>query len=435
MIGKRASGAHEFNWQMGQHTTPGGSPGGGLGFTGVVISTSTGIDYGGITDSTLQLNKWELLVGTYNNGRWTLYKNGNLAAQKDQSVYAPDTNAPPLEIGNCGNWGAFFGKIDDIRIYNRALTQTEISILASDTLKNNSNLNLTWSLVSSGDCINITQGKVSNDLFLVRRTDVLKSNDGGTTWANTNWPLGIVRSNTSTVGGVAYSSFGNGQLAVAALDNGWYISSDDGANYQATGPTSFGTGAPGMTSLSDGRFISGNGGSLRGIYKTSGIDNLTWSQKYSGTDIYNFAKVNDDTLYSSGYGNEPLLKSFDKGETWTPMIQTQSAIDYITIKNDSILLANRDGNITVSSRFNFLPSSSSKYTLSGASDIKRGFYSSLDNLLVISAENTGFYISQDFGNTFKLNTIPTATVYYNPSIIGSNIYINTNVGLYKSKFK
>jgi len=296
-------------------------------------------------------------------------------------------------------------------------------------------LNLTWSLVTNGDCLNIIQGKLSTDLFLIRRTDVLKSTDGGSTWANTNWPLGIVRSNTSATGGVAYSSFGNGQLAVAALDNGWYISSDDGASYQATGPTGFGTGAPGMTSLSDGSFISGNGGFLRGIYKTSGIDNLTWSQKYSGTDIYNFAKVNDDTLYSSGYGNEPLLKSFDKGETWTPMIQTQSAIDYITIKNDSILVTNRDGNITVSSRFNFNSSTTPKYTIAGSADFKRGIYSKSDNLLIISANHTGFYISNDFGNTFQLYTIPSATLHNNPAIIGNSIYINTDVGLYSSKFK
>jgi len=296
-------------------------------------------------------------------------------------------------------------------------------------------LNLTWSLVTNGDCLNIIQGKLSTDLFLIRRTDVLKSTDGGSTWANTNWPLGIVRSNTSAIGGVAYSSFGNGQLAVAALDNGWYISSDDGASYQATGPTGFGTGAPGMTSLSDGSFISGNGGFLRGIYKTSGIDNLTWSQKFGGVDIYDFAKVNDDTLFSCGGGSQPLLRSDDRGETWTPVIQSQNIIDYIALHNDSILVTNRDGNITVSSRFNFNSSTTPKYTIAGSADFKKGIYSKSDNLLIISANNTGFYISNDFGNTFQLYTIPSATYYNNPAIIGNSIYINTDVGLYSSKFK
>jgi len=131
IIGKRASGAQTFNWQIAQHTSPAGKPGGGLVFTGVINSTSTGVDYTGKSDSALQLNQWELLVGTYNNGKWTLYKNGLLIAQKDQSVYASDAGTPPLEIGNCGNWGAFFGKIDDVSIYNRALTQTDVQRLYS----------------------------------------------------------------------------------------------------------------------------------------------------------------------------------------------------------------------------------------------------------------------------------------------------------------
>jgi hypothetical protein len=132
IIGKRAQGAHIFNWQLGQHTTPGGAPGGGLFFTGSTNSTATGIDYNGINDSTIQINKWEHIVGNYSNGTWTLYKNGLLCGQKSEIIYAPDLGNPALEIGNCGGWGAFFGRIDDIRIYNRVLTQPEITYLATN---------------------------------------------------------------------------------------------------------------------------------------------------------------------------------------------------------------------------------------------------------------------------------------------------------------
>lgn len=131
IIGKRSQGSGSFNWQIAQHTTPAGAPGGGLIFTGVTNSTSVGIDYTGINDPVLQQNKWEHIVGTYNNGTWNLYKNGVLVAQKSNSLYAPDTNTPSMEIGNCGGWGAFWGKIDDIRIYNRTLTSDEITYLAN----------------------------------------------------------------------------------------------------------------------------------------------------------------------------------------------------------------------------------------------------------------------------------------------------------------
>jgi hypothetical protein len=60
-----------------------------------------------------------------------LYKNGFLIAEKTSNYYAADTGNPALEIGNCGGWGAFFGKIDDVRFYNRPLTQSEITYLAT----------------------------------------------------------------------------------------------------------------------------------------------------------------------------------------------------------------------------------------------------------------------------------------------------------------
>lgn len=129
IIGKRGSGAYVFNWQLAQHLNPGGGLAGGLSFTGVINSTYTGIGYEGVTNPVLQLNQWEHIVGTYNNGKWILYKNGVSITQITVSTYAPDTGTPPVEIGNCGGWGAYFGLIDDIRIYNRELSQNDVNYL------------------------------------------------------------------------------------------------------------------------------------------------------------------------------------------------------------------------------------------------------------------------------------------------------------------
>jgi len=126
IIGKRANGAQQFNWQFAQHINPGGAVGGGLSFTGVTGSNATGIDYNGIKDSTLSMNYWDHIVGIYNNGKWTLYKNTEIVAQKISTIFYTDALNPSLEIGNSGGWGAFFGKIDDLRIYNRELSKNEI---------------------------------------------------------------------------------------------------------------------------------------------------------------------------------------------------------------------------------------------------------------------------------------------------------------------
>ncbi len=132
IIGKRGAGAQQFNWQIAQHTTPGGFPGGGLVFTGVVNSTSTGIDYTGVTDPTIAVGKWEHIVGMFENGKWSLYKNGILVAQRINSIIPNDTGSPSMEFGNCGGWGAFIGQIDEVRIYNRSLTLNEIEFLAKN---------------------------------------------------------------------------------------------------------------------------------------------------------------------------------------------------------------------------------------------------------------------------------------------------------------
>jgi hypothetical protein len=132
IIGKRGAGAQQFNWQIAQHTTPGGLPGGGLVFTGVVNTTSTGIDYTGVTDPTIAVGKWEHIVGMFENGKWSLYKNGILVAQRINSIIPNDTGSPAMEFGNCGGWGAFIGQIDEIRIYNRSLTLNEIEFLAKN---------------------------------------------------------------------------------------------------------------------------------------------------------------------------------------------------------------------------------------------------------------------------------------------------------------
>lgn len=129
VVGKRSSGAQSFNWQIGQHTTPAGLPGGGLQFSGVSGSTEIGIGYDGLNNTVIQMNKWEHIVGTYNNGKWSLYKNGNLIAQKTFTIFTADDGTPALQIGNSGGWGAFFGLIDDIRIYNRELNLSEVTNL------------------------------------------------------------------------------------------------------------------------------------------------------------------------------------------------------------------------------------------------------------------------------------------------------------------
>jgi hypothetical protein len=85
---------------------------------------------GGLTTlhGTAQLppNTWTHLAGTYDGAILRLYVNGNQVA--NQSVAgAMLTSTGALRIGGNSIWGEFFaGRIDEVRIYNRALAPTEL---------------------------------------------------------------------------------------------------------------------------------------------------------------------------------------------------------------------------------------------------------------------------------------------------------------------
>jgi methionine-rich copper-binding protein CopC len=71
------------------------------------------------------LNQWTFLAATYDGSTIKMYVNGNLvASQSNSGTITTTTN--PLTIG--GDWSGemFTGKIDNIRIYNTALSQSAI---------------------------------------------------------------------------------------------------------------------------------------------------------------------------------------------------------------------------------------------------------------------------------------------------------------------
>lgn len=72
------------------------------------------------------LNTWTHLAATYDGTTLRLYVNGVLAGSK--AISGSLLNTPnPLTIGGNAVWSEFFqGQIDEVRLYNRALTATEI---------------------------------------------------------------------------------------------------------------------------------------------------------------------------------------------------------------------------------------------------------------------------------------------------------------------
>jgi hypothetical protein len=85
-----------------------------------------GGDKGANAPAPLLLDAWSHLAVTYDNTTLRLFVNGVEVASQAMSG-AMLTSTGPLRIGGNSVWSEFFaGRIDDIRIYNRALAQAEI---------------------------------------------------------------------------------------------------------------------------------------------------------------------------------------------------------------------------------------------------------------------------------------------------------------------
>ena len=77
--------------------------------------------------SALPLNQWTHLVGNYDGQYQRLYVNGKeVANSKQNSLIQQSTGV--LRIGGNSLWGEYFkGYIDEVRLYNRALTAAEVN--------------------------------------------------------------------------------------------------------------------------------------------------------------------------------------------------------------------------------------------------------------------------------------------------------------------
>ena len=86
----------------------------------------------------VNLNSWQFFGFTFKSNDYVkIYKNGSMVGSN--SVYGEQsTNSYPCVVGTEieGGWGTppyFSGLIDDVRIYNRALSASEISALYNAT--------------------------------------------------------------------------------------------------------------------------------------------------------------------------------------------------------------------------------------------------------------------------------------------------------------
>ncbi len=98
---------------------------------GVNVGTdlSTRLTPAQLPAGTVERNKWQHFTFTYNGGTGQFYKNGRLLATK--AGMTASTGWGGFTMGNADVAGALHGKLDEVRIYDRALNQSEVQTLAA----------------------------------------------------------------------------------------------------------------------------------------------------------------------------------------------------------------------------------------------------------------------------------------------------------------
>jgi hypothetical protein len=101
-----------------------------------LFNSSDGVIYGigDVGGAGTPANDWVHYTGTYDGSTIRLYRNGVLYDSFAFSQSSMGTPSAPIRIGNLGSRTDYpwLGKIDDVRYYNRALTSSEVNVLASD---------------------------------------------------------------------------------------------------------------------------------------------------------------------------------------------------------------------------------------------------------------------------------------------------------------
>jgi hypothetical protein len=109
-----------------------GHVGAGIGWRGDFNATACCDDhFAGVADSPM-VGVWYHLAVVYDASAAAiaLYVNGNPAASASVAGAVPESGAGPLSLGNSGaGLGPFAGTIDDVRVFDRALTGAEVGEL------------------------------------------------------------------------------------------------------------------------------------------------------------------------------------------------------------------------------------------------------------------------------------------------------------------
>ena len=215
--------------------------------SGGTLMPAAGGTYGGagavtFASTSIPVNAWTHLAQTYDGATIRLYVNGVVASSLPKTG-ALETNTSPLSIGGTNAYGEFFqGFIDDVRVYDRALTPSEITsdmntpagqASAGDTTPPGAPGTLTATAASSTQ-INLSWGAATDDVGVTGYRVERCSGAGCTTFTQITTVGGTTFNDTGLTASTSYSYR---VRAVDSAGNSGSFSNTGSATTQGTADT------------------------------------------------------------------------------------------------------------------------------------------------------------------------------------------------------
>lgn len=357
-----------------------------------------------ISDSLVQSpddidSNWHHLVAVYNAGNGKLYVDGVLKGERNDlpaSINYGTPNATTLvnmlQIGNVNgiNNSSFNNLIDEVALYNRALTTTEIQSLYNTTTNELNTLAQVWELIIDGTKNGITDITAKNNNFI------------GIIRAGVNFVLDINASEYNQEmyepNNAACTNFHLSSNGHALIQNG------NDLYYYSTNPnyvniTSGNLTATALNSSSAYKIGDQN----TGIYKYT---NNNWVDVNTTINASKIAVANDETILVLNANGNPAISS---GPNYTFNFNNTAIFTSIAIANSNLAYATKaDGSIY-------------KYTIGNG----WALHNTLPEMSKIAVANDGTLFGISNGSVYRFNETTTGlkesanqlafSVYPNPS--------------------
>lgn len=278
--------------------------------------------------STYNDGAWHHVVGTYDGNTSRLYVDGNLSTSSARGAENPSSATSSLEIGGsvqvpaCGS--GFVGEIDDVRIYQRALSASEVSTLYTN---GTSTATSTWSIRVGGGIFSNAAIDVAvddSDLYMVgnagsaQRIQKRGAQSGVLVWDDitlSGYPFGVAIDATYVYVAGKDSSPGNEEWSIAKLNKSdgvaaWSTSSNPSSNDDRA--QGIAVDSSYVYAVGSDRSLGSSDSRWRMEKRNISDGSLVWatSSDFTGNDDIAYALTIDDTyMYVAGNEADDVVAS------------------------------------------------------------------------------------------------------------------------------